>query len=120
MNVRACIPLLERSFRDQQDRLRRAYRCARHWLSRNDREVGQPLECLACCVSLDGAAFSSLARDDSSIGILTRLMRLSVSISPLLFPFLLAPVLPRRLFYLPTAPVTFKATESVSECTSNT
>ena len=40
-----------------------AYRCARHWLVRNDREVGQPLECLACCVaSLSTEPLSLLSR----------------------------------------------------------
>lgn len=93
--------------RDRQDRLTcRTCRCAHHWLGRNDREVGQPLECLVVrrVASQRRAAFSSLAYYDSFVGILT-FRALLLSLFPLLHTLLaLLPSRPLFIFHRPRDP----------------
>lgn len=84
MCVRACVytapqTLVLRSARSASPCLPVRAPLARQKRSRSG-STARMSSCLLRCVSLDGAAFSSLAHSDSSVGILTLLTRFSVSV----------------------------------------
>lgn len=85
--TRACVCACTRARLRSAGSLCRTCRCAHHWLGRNDREVGQPLECLVVRRVASRAEsrflFSRALRVFRWNSNVPRLVSFSLSLSPL-------------------------------------